>query len=186
MNTELSHIFNIEILTTLNQTHAINALRQWLMAFEINPSFMQVSTLLSQVCHARYDRMAQLVIGKWIIRRYQNRLYLETNLSKNCPDQLPYHGKTISWGPTIIYPKHFTPHPDIKPQDRCHLAQRQGGERIKWLGRPSQSVKKLFQHYKIPPWQRACHPILYINSIPRALYLPQYHHENHIFELDHV
>ena len=48
---------------------------------------------------------------------------------------------------------------------------REGGETLHWHGQ-TQSMKKLLQTWHIPPWQRACLPLVYVND--QLMAVPDY------------
>lgn len=53
----------------------------------------------------------------------------------------------------------------IAPRDgRWHIDYRRGGEQIKLPGRPTQSLKNLFQEAAIPAWLRPAVPLLYCDG----------------------
>jgi len=82
--------------------------------------------------------------------------------------------------PQIFYRWEFTKHPEILWNSyryriewisdnpafiELNISTRQGGERCRPIGRnKSQSLKKLFQEYRIPPWERNNIPIFYHNE----------------------
>ncbi len=86
-----------------------------------------------------------------LVRCSESEAGAEQSAHPGCDLRLP--GGTLAW------------HLDqrgLPSRQRLHIRRRQGGERIRPVGRGvAKSVKALFQERRIPPWQRGDWPLLY-------------------------
>lgn len=104
------------------------------------------------------------------LRRYRNSLYL-TQI-----DEQPVSGFSASWDPCFplqLGPGKLTARQvlgrgvsaTLVQEEGAILKYRLGGERCHPVGRAhSQTLKRLFQHWGIPPWERDRTPIIYIGG----------------------
>lgn len=111
------------------------------------------------------DSQPLLQLGETEVRRYQDNLIFMSRLPP-CDLTKSYHLSIDTSldldGAGSLSLKSSNKGARIKSADNLHVRFRKGGERCKPVGRPhSQSLKKLFQEYSIPPWFRDRIPLLY-------------------------
>lgn len=149
-----------------------NVLRVWLK-FHLRqaPSTEQLRQIIETVLFARQDAIPCVHIQQFVIRRYRHCLYL-------CCDKeyLPASDHVwVDFPNTLVLSPHTClqaiPDPcglHIPHNSRIEIKFRQGGEQLHWRGQ-TKCLKKLFQEWKIPPWQRAHVPLLYVNGYLMAV-----------------
>jgi tRNA(Ile)-lysidine synthase len=141
-------------------------LRAWLkLHLGRSPSRACIHELIHTVILANVDAMPKLQIGDWMIRRYQQTLYL-TNDSEKSPQNIIWDNfpKPIAWTKNRTITAQLDPQGiPIMPKSRIELKLRQGGEHFHWHGQ-TQSLKKLLQNWQIPPWERKDYPLVYVND----------------------
>ncbi len=147
-------------LLPLDVARQRNLLRWFLSRHQLRPESQQIEMLRQQFLTARPDAMPCLRIGRWEIRRYRDEIWLSTVQAAAQPQRvtgdvqpLPdWHGE-LSW----------RRQPGGLSSDslaQLELRPRLGGELIYWRGMRRQ-VKHLLQEAGIPPWLRACWPLLW-------------------------
>ncbi|VFP84588.1 tRNA(Ile)-lysidine synthase [Candidatus Erwinia haradaeae] len=164
-------------LHVMSKARRFALLRRWLKYHNSDmPSYDTLQHIWKQVACSRADANPRLKIGNNEVRRFCNRLYfLPIQKSISCYEfiwEYPWRNVTLpggigqikqclSGGVTIRCPL-----PDTKV---CIRFQAQGMFYV--YGRSgSRSIKKLWQEYKIPPWNRARIPLIfYDNSLVTAL-----------------
>ncbi|CAH0534219.1 tRNA(Ile)-lysidine synthase [Vibrio stylophorae] len=154
-------------------------LRLWLSERAAQqPSLAQFDKIWQEIACARVDANPQLKIGQGQIRRYQQRLYwlalqqdvsewsaLWSNLSASCvlPDALG----TLSlekWQPEVSTKSLLSVRAPLAHESVtvCFAPKEM---HIRPLGRGgSRHLKKLYQEYGIPSWQRPRMPLLYFGE----------------------
>lgn len=166
---------SLTALLHLKPARLKNILRFWLKRNNFPaPSAHFFKRLIEEVIFAKPDADPLLEGADLRIRRYQNTLYL-----------LP---KTLSSEQDFCRAWDNFPQPLFLPELNCYLMAkkteggglllpqrsrievrfRQEGERLKWHGQ-TKTLKKLFQAWKVPVWQRASIPLLYINEALAAV-----------------
>ena len=160
-------------LDSLPPARCRNVLRHWIRA---RTGTFPPATLLA---HVRQDVLASrrdaepcVRCGRHEIRRYRDGLYLLRR------QQVPQPRAAMSWSLTVPLPLpqaggilRVTPgtghgiRQSLVPANGAEVRWRQGGERCRPAGRRHHhSLKKLFQAYAIPPWQRERIPLIYIGD----------------------
>lgn len=169
-----NRILDISGLKSLENKRQMNVLRYWLRSFGMPlPSRIKLQQIADEVLEAGDDRTPCVCWQGSEVRRFKNDLYLmeplppttgskilDWDLQKNLklPDGL---GELVCTedngkGSGLRYPN---------KDEKVTVRFRQGGERCKPLGRSaSQTLKKLFQEYDIPPWERDLIPVIYYND----------------------
>ena len=146
-----------------NKVYRTQLLRFWLrQQLQRSPSLACIQQITQTMISASQDARPAVRIGTWIVRRYQQTLYLV--------DARPQYPKNLIW---TNFPQpvawlsdlHLIAIPDEKGvliPDYCkvELKMREGGETIHRHGQ-TQSLKKLFQNWSIPPWQRSIIPLVF-------------------------
>ncbi|MFI4963015.1 MAG: tRNA lysidine(34) synthetase TilS [Legionellales bacterium] len=160
---------SIEPLNTLNFERQSNVLRVWLKKNQVQaPSAATFKRLIHEVLLSNQDAMPLVSWNAIQVRRYQKQLYLD----KTKPIALP---SCIDWEefPNPLMRKKYALHLSVIDAQQgltipkaatIQVRFRQGGEEIKWHGQTKQ-LKKLFQEWAIPPWQRDRLPLIYINNL---------------------
>lgn len=159
----------IEGLRVVSEVQRNALLRRWIAAVGgLMPGRGQLQRLWHEVALSREDAEPQLQWGDRQVRRYQRQLYLLPQMQsvidwQSCWDgssslELPDNLGQICLAPGGINLR--------APRDDEVVSVRfsaQGSIRI--VGRRhAQTVKKIWQELKIPPWQRERTPLLYFNE----------------------
>ena len=182
---ELAHIENsqrgtliLEKLRGLSDARIKNCLRYWIKQSGLPlPSEIKLKTLCQQMLTAREDTQPCVAWVGGEVRRYRGELYAMVPLPEFD------HRQVIAWvdasKPLEI--------PGLKRQLSIDVLKtkglvvpegslisvrfRQGGEVIKPAGRAIQKdLKKLFQEWGVPPWERARVPLIYFAEELVAVY----------------
>lgn len=145
----------LQHLLSLSADRQRNALRAWFQDVQVlMPSESQLEHILSNVLASRSDAQPLLIWDHYQLRRFQGELYL----CKDQPidlSQVPLK-ELLKMVPATLWENRI---------EQLNIRFRQGGERFHPAGRThSQTLKKLFQEWKIPPWLRDHIPLLYWNG----------------------
>lgn len=174
-------------LLVLNHARLANILRVWLRGNHVRyPSAAILQRLIDEMIFAKKDSTPIIEWDGVIVRRYQQYLYLLN-------EEAPYQSTCIEWSsfpaplrlnddtflttlrcvtPSEISGAGGQAEGSLKsvPQgvkiptgSRVQVRFRQCGELFYWHGQ-SKQLKKLFQQWQIPPWQRDRIPLLYVND----------------------
>jgi tRNA(Ile)-lysidine synthase len=156
-------------LKLLSIDRVTNVLRFWLKKNNIGqlPSTIILQKIIFEVLLARSDATPLVSWNGFHVRRYQQRLYLDKNQTTILPSY-------IEWSdfpsPLMVFEHklHLIAEPMnqgliVPRNNRVKIKFRQGGEDFYWHGQNKQ-LKKLFQEWSIPPWQRDRIPLIYINE----------------------
>lgn len=164
----------ISKLKQLSPVRQRNLLRYWLQMLKFRlPSERKLIQLQEEVIHAKSDARPLLTWTGGEIRRYRDHLHAMSPLAKasvttlhctwNLHEQLPLLplGITLSAklvkGQGLYIANAQPPLVDVR--------FRQGGEKIALPKRSGHhTLKKLFQEWNIPPWQRDKIPLIYIKN----------------------
>lgn len=142
-------------------------LRAWLKQhLRRPPSRACIQQILNTVILASPDATPCMQIEDLHLRRYKQTLYLveaqDSQLQNMIWENFP---QPLRWSQDL----EVMAIPDteqgiyIPKQGRIEVKTRQGGEKFHWHGQ-NQCLKKLFQQWQIPPWQRSILPLLYVND----------------------
>ena len=160
---------SIAELATLPRARQQALLRHRLRAQNIQPpGERQLATGVDALLNAADDRQPEL---RWqvarctfTLRRFRDRLWLVPAL-----EEAPQHGVTwppgqpLDWTGGVLDCKPVTGGGLKCPEQGAFtVTVRRGGERFRPdAGRPRQSLKKWLQQQWIPPWERACMPLIH-------------------------
>jgi len=124
------------------------------------PSAAIVERIYTEVIQAKADATPEVSFGDYIIRRYDEVLFLEpVTLSTNLPSiPWPDFPATLQAGYGLGI---FT---GTGKAEKVTIRFRQGGEVIVLHGH-TKSLKKLFQQWKVPPWKRDSIPLIFIDDV---------------------
>lgn len=164
----------LEPLLGLEKTTQAYLIRYWLQKLKLPlPNTKKLETLLSQLT-CRQDAKLLITWGQVEIRRYDNALFALNNISRHNPDEI------IPWDlqDDLVLPcelgtvrvKDVLQAGLVLESPRITIRFRKGGERCTLLNRShSHSLKKLFQHWRVPPWLRDRIPLLYDDDKLKAI-----------------
>lgn len=174
--TDLLHInadfkdgsLQIDKLLELREPRQRNVLRYVMHKLNILlPSRVNLQRILDEVCQTAMDAQPEVRWGGFIARRYQNRLYLgrETSPGRVLKSLMIYDQQPIlldEHQKLVWQPQRGSGIRSELFRAGLTLKFRQGGEKIQLAGKTHhQSLKKLFQHWQIPVWQRDKIPLLF-------------------------
>ncbi|GAA3535117.1 tRNA lysidine(34) synthetase TilS [Zobellella aerophila] len=152
-------------LQELSPARRHNALRHWLQAQGVYCSRLQLHTLWQEVALARDDASPLLALGERQVRRYRQRLYVVAGAAVPRPCAGLAADSWLELGVGRLRLAFRTGDVGLDPAldlGRLHIAFGAQGGRAHPLGRAgSRPLKKLWQEYRIPPWQRERVPLLF-------------------------
>jgi tRNA(Ile)-lysidine synthase len=155
-------------LQSLSTARIRNVLRTWLHANSVvMPNTEIINRLISEVILAREDATPKLLWGNYSVSRYQHTLYLHDVPEYTKPSSLDW--KTFPQ--SLILPSALgelnavasTTGLVLPMSSTVQVRFRGGGEVFVWHGQ-TKTLKKLFQQWKIPVWQRDKTPLVYVNG----------------------
>lgn len=159
---------SVKKLLTLNSARQRNVLRSWLQQFNFPiPPSVKLQQIQQDMLLAREDKSPHFVWEGIELRRYRDELFVMPCLIEHDPTQV------YEWNLSrpLLLPQ-FTLlaqqtqnkglRADIK---KVSIRFRQGGEMIQLPGRTCRhELKKLFQEWGIPPWERERVPLIYVED----------------------
>jgi tRNA(Ile)-lysidine synthase len=163
---------SIQALKGLSSVRQRNLLRHWIAQQGAStPHSRKLERIESEVVSGRPDSNPQVVWDGWQVRRYRDRLML-SKLAElvTPPSALPWKDKRQLLLPDGLGRLYVEP-------DRQGISARQwqeadvevrfrvGGERCLPVGQAHhRSLKKLFQEWGVPPWERSTQPLIYLDG----------------------
>ncbi|MBM7454944.1 tRNA(Ile)-lysidine synthase [Oceanisphaera litoralis] len=151
-------------LQTLSRARRHNVLRHWLELEAIHSSRRQLQAIWQELALARADAEPEVRLGTRCIRRYQGFLYLPSNGVTPRPLANLGAGEWQHCGVGQLRLGPVTQGADLVADlapEQLHIAFQVPGLRARPAGRSgSRPLKKLWQEYGIPPWQRPQIPLL--------------------------
>lgn len=165
LNDDLS--LNISSLLTLSNFKQKLILRAWLHQGKVRlPSEKKLTEILSSICLARNDRMPCVEWDDVAVRRYQNGLYLTSQKVCSITDSYEWDFRS-----PLRIPGFGTLRASLCPEQGLvqELKQVQLHFRCSRNERPftnfgNKKIKKMFQEWGIPPWQRGKVPFICTNQ----------------------
>lgn len=162
----------LSYLLPLSPFRRDNVLRVWLRANGARmPSAAVFQRITRELLTARPDAMPRVAWGEVQLCRYRDTLWLLPKsrvLSEmdaappfmtwdTFPDPLQLHdGRVLRASPAQAGLS-------VPPAAAVRTGFRAFGERMRWRGQ-TKAIKKLFQEWGVPPWERARIPLVYIND----------------------
>ncbi len=151
----------VDYLLSLSLEHRRLVLRSWIAANNfLMPDAKKLQRICAEVLTAAADRFPLVSWSGTEVRRYQNDLYVMK--------AIPPHdvSAVFEWDfkQELQLPSgQILTHQDglSAVVDKVQVKFRRGGEVIKLAGRGTHALKKLFQEWQIPPWQRERVPLLF-------------------------
>lgn len=168
-NDELEDVLQIATLQALSPARQRNALRYWLSRLGCRlPNTQHIQRIQQDLINGRCDSQPQVSWDKWTIRRYRQALIVTAiNQEKKTVDEIPWNLAAPLELPDNLGCLSATRQVNgglaltVNPE-RLTIRFRRGGERCRPVGKPyTCSLKKLFQEWQVPPWQRSTTPLLY-------------------------
>lgn len=165
----------VEGLNGVSAVRRSALLRRWLALRGAKmPSREQLQRIWDEVALSREDAQAQLTLGRSVVRRFRQRLYL-------LPEFQPLRDLILNWDPAekLALPDglgFLTAVNDLKTSgDNAVIRRPRAGEsvtirfqaqgNIEKVGRDrARQAKKLWSELGIPPWQRDRIPLIYYNE----------------------
>ncbi|WP_372626704.1 tRNA lysidine(34) synthetase TilS [Arsukibacterium sp.] len=161
---------NLEVLAQQMPAQQDLVIRRWLAGYKLNPSSQWLQTLRQQVINARQDAMPQLVLGRYLLRRYQRQLYLEYQTTLAVPESglcwAMQNNLTLpaGLGELAVY--------QAPSSGRQAMQQREVIVVFGQLSLPfkpadqpqHKPLKQWFKRWQLPPWQRGQVPLLLDNG----------------------
>jgi tRNA(Ile)-lysidine synthase len=161
---------DVSALAALPQTRIDNLLRHWLGTQGLQaPSTAQLEQLRVQMLQAGQDRQPQCRFGNALLVRAGGAIRLAPAWSAPCVSDiaLTWEGQSRfdfpDWhGSLLVRPNESGGLPAELLREELRLSARRGGERLRLhVGRPSRSLKNLYQEQGIPAWSRGFLPLIY-------------------------
>ena len=145
-------------------------IRKWLEQHNRYPLLAdkQIRVLLADVMNARVDAEP---VFRWQdneVRRHNGKLYVMPSLPDSAPEIFlqDFNGHAIPELPAGHLKWQLGL--GLKPSE-YQLTLYQGSLKARPINRPNKALKKWFQEFDIPPWQRAFWPVLLKNGIVAAV-----------------
>ncbi len=146
-------------------------LYHWLEQFKVVPCNHHALNQFAIDCiHAAHDKLPELSMPDWQLKCWQQRIYLLHHLPSEKPHAV---SATITSNKPLLLPDGFGSL-NIISEDHLSLAVtiefQRPQEKIKLSQHKSrQKLKNIFQNNKVPPWERALMPYLYIEGCLMAV-----------------
>jgi tRNA(Ile)-lysidine synthase len=156
--------WSIEALQSLSAIRAKNLLRFWLSQRGLAiPSEAQLQAVMEEVIAAREDADPLVRWGHVEARRFAGELIVMPALAEFNPQQeQSWQGEQCSLPGSGKLSIQSVEGSGLKELSDLSIRFRQGGERCQPVGRGgSQTLKKLFQEYRVPTWLRDRVPLIY-------------------------
>lgn len=167
---ELSSIQNslhITSLLVLSPQRITNVLRAWLRKNKVkSPSAAVFARIINEVLYAKQDAMPLVDWEEHSIRRYKDKIYLDTKPQSKVSGVFPWPNfpNPLHLGGTDYVSAVRSTSGLVLPENATlEIAYRHGGATLKWHGQ-TKELKKLFQQWSVPPWMREYVPLLYVNG----------------------
>lgn len=174
-------------LTALPLARVRNLMRYWLRLYGRMPGERRLEALLAQLLRHQNDSQtvfhhAGVVLRiwrgiVWCDSAHNQEGYAGTKAKKAESVSLDWRGHTVwqlpEWGGEVLFEP--TVSGDGIPEQvlwasTLHARPRAGGERIRLaVGRPSRTLKNVFQEAEIPPWRRQV-PVIWLGE--QLLFVP--------------
>ncbi len=174
---------SIEKLMTLSIARQINVLRFWLQQLtQIQPNQNTLARILQELITAKLEAVPEIHWHDKIIRRFQKNLYCTSQPTEPLFNQeyfwdwqTPFVHNQLN---LIANTKFGFGLDKEKLPKKLRISFRQGGEKIKpYKRQQTHRLKKLFQEWRIPPWQRAHIPLVFSGNELIAVVGYCYHHD---------
>lgn len=156
---------NIPKLLSLSPARQRNLLRHWIELNGYNlPSLEVLKRVQSEVLTVREDATPLVQWSGTELRRYRQTLYLMAPLEQQPALRLPWDGiqPLQLTGGTLTSEVTMASGLRLTPGAQLEVGFRQGGETLQPAGRAGHhALKKLFQEWSVPDWERGRVPLIY-------------------------
>ncbi|MFC7780924.1 tRNA lysidine(34) synthetase TilS [Legionella taurinensis] len=163
---EKSRVLPLLPLLRLNRARLGNVLRTWLRQHDVRmPNTLTFNRLMDEMIQAAPDSNPEIHWQQVTIKRYQHHLYLSPSRPE-CTSPLPwttFPNTLCLQGMGKLTAETADEGLFIPSGSQLAIRFREGGDTFYWHGQ-NKSLKKLFQEWKIPPWQRQQIPLLYVDN----------------------
>ncbi|MES9830180.1 MAG: tRNA lysidine(34) synthetase TilS [Candidatus Thiodiazotropha sp.] len=163
---------SISALRQLNSARVRNLLRHWINATGAPlPSSKKLARIELEAIHSRIDAKPLIGWKGWEVRRYRDRLFLHRAQKYDLPSE------PLTWisgnelvlpeglGRLIARPGEGGISAHCWKEGKVEVRFRRGGERCQVPGQAChRSLKKLFQEWGVPPWEREYIPLVYLDG----------------------
>jgi tRNA(Ile)-lysidine synthase len=168
---------DLKRLTQLSEARAKNLIRWWLVMHQsclpdlLLPSADVLDQILNQLLHTQSDTKVKIKVGQHLfVRKYLEDAYLVVEHPLVPSYNILWQGEAeikISEYVHLTFNKRQGE--GLSLQKLAHVKlrvkNREGGERLKPdIGRPKRTIKRMLQEYNIPPWQRECLPLVFMDE----------------------
>ncbi len=165
------HRLNSAALSALTEEARGLVLRAWLERHQVPmPPTDRIQRVFDEVVMAAVDAIPQVQIQDFFIKRFDGHLYCinqqEMLIEPACiwPEETDEIMRANGYRLTRIPAASGIPKV-VWQSSKISVKVRAGGEKIQLPGRTGHhALKKLFQAEKIPPWQRECMPLIYLDD----------------------
>ena len=159
---------DLSCLKSLEHARLTNVLRVWLQANKVRlPSTNILNRIISELILAREDATPVVQWEEVMLRRYQQTLFILHNKSLSSSSSLEWSvfpaPLQLNSDLEYLQASSATEGLKIPPGSKVTIRFREGGELFSWRGQTKQ-LKKLWQEWQVPPWQRDVTPLLYIDN----------------------
>lgn len=159
-------MLKLNVLRTFAATKQMAILKEWLNFHQIrSPSTRVLNTILQQALTAKRDAKVSIRFGKVTLYRYQETLYWQSQTQQSISSEpvLWDLSQPLSWGGSRYKASQVKGRGLFLGADAIlTVKMRQGGERCRIDGeKMTRSLKKIFQLWQIPFWQRSKIPLFY-------------------------
>lgn len=173
LNVQSAKQIKISLLLDLDEKRQRNIIRYWLakICHLSLPDTVHLQRILDEVLTAAEDANPEVIWRGGEVRRYQGLLYAQEKLVEPEKDACLFWGdieKPLAHGDLML--SAISSVGRGLSQEKLRNAEislkfRQGGESCRPVGRgQTHQLKKLFQEWQVPPWQRASIPLVYVNG----------------------
>ena len=163
---------SISGLREFNSVRLRNLLRHWIASLGAPmPHSRQLARIESEAIHGRIDASPLVIWGGWELRRYRDELLLQScSFSRQTLEPFDWPDKQsldlpAGLGRLIAEPGLQGLSANRWRAARVEVRFRVGGERCLPAGQAHhRPLKKLFQEWGLPPWERAHTPLIYLDG----------------------
>ena len=164
----------VSSLLKLSEQRQRNVLRYWLSDIcELSlPDTIHLKRIMEEVITAAEDAKPEVIWRGGEVRRYQGFLYGIKNLPQSPENKVLLWrdlSQSLELGDASCLSSKVIMGQGLSQKklqnSEISIRFRQGGEMCKPVGRgQTHQLKKLFQEWQVPPWQRAFVPLVYVND----------------------
>ncbi len=162
------YVLDYTHLLGLSERRLVNVILTWFYRLHVPmPNTSTLKRIISEVVRAKSDAVPIVEWGEYLLRRYQNKLYLL--FQKEQSQSL----ENLNWSsfpaPLFLNEREYLLAIPAKtgifipPHAQVEIRYRSGGETLR-RHQQTQLLKKLFQAHAVPPWLRQSIPLVYVNG----------------------